>query len=284
MTAAPTLFDGPAHRTHGGIESSPPARGGSVLAIPVLADASPDWERRLTGELTEVSAEGAELALKAAPERLSGAFVLVFQGESAAAACAGFVLQETRRNQGNSLFGSGTWGGIAAELLQPEGLTPRLDRKTLEFRVGFPHAVLQKWVRIGVLQPVLVDRVHVCPKCQGLPTFRQGCTNCGSIRFAREQFIHHLGCAHVGPVRDFEASGQLVCPKCRTRRLVPGSDYEYLPGPFDCRDCHWHDTRLEDVGQCLRCGLRFPRHQGLELELEGYHANRFDPLVYLSQP
>ena len=46
--------------------------------------------------------------------------------------------------------------------------------------------------------------------------------------------IHHFACAHVGPLREFEGAEGLTCPKCLTKKLVVGADYEFLDGVHLC--------------------------------------------------
>ena len=60
----------------------------------------------------------------------------------------------------------------------------------------------------------------------------------GSVKVTNERLIHHFACAHVAPVSDFEKGGELVCPKCRMRRMIVASDFEYANGPYRCADCH----------------------------------------------
>jgi hypothetical protein len=176
------------------------------------------------------------------------------------------------------------FGGPAHEILRPENLTAVLDPRTMQFRTRYPQETLDNWVDLGILRRFVLDRVKLCPRCHSLPTFREGCRSCGSGRVVRERLIHHFACAHVGPVREFESEGELVCPKCRTRRLVVGVDYEYLQGPYHCLACQWTDTELEQVAHCLSCGFRFPGHQAFEQELVGYDANRLDVLALLAAP
>jgi hypothetical protein len=111
-----------------------------------------------------------------------------------------------------------------------------------------------------------------------------GCASCGSARVQSERLIHHFACAHVGHAEDFDGPRGLACPKCRTRTLVVGADYEFQPGPFRCLDCHWSDTELCLVGQCLRCQFRSPGEQAHELELKGYHVDRMDLLALGQTP
>jgi DNA-binding response OmpR family regulator len=168
------------------------------------------------------------------------------------------------------------------ELLSTENLIPQFDFGRSAFCTGIPDEALRRWGELGVVRPMLLDRVLVCPECRGLPTFRYGCKACGSVQLATAQMIHHFACAHVGHAADFEHSGTLRCPKCRLAPLVVGTDFEYLSGPYRCLACNWSDTDLEKVGQCLRCRLLFPLEQAREEELIGYHANRLDPLALLA--
>jgi hypothetical protein len=166
--------------------------------------------------------------------------------------------------------------------IREENLMPALNRPDFRYSTKLPADVLAKWCHVGIMRPMLFDWILACPECQGLPTFRMGCPNCGSSRLGRSQLIHHFACAHVGFVPDFEGDGEIVCPKCRTRRLVVGTDFEYLGGPHRCIDCKWSGTELVQVAQCVACGLRFPSHEAHEMELIGYHVERLDPLALLN--
>jgi hypothetical protein len=174
---------------------------------------------------------------------------------------------------------AGRFGGLSHDILNTNNLAPSLDPVSLKFTLPFPDELLRSWADIGVLEPATRDRAQLCPRCLALPSFRQGCPVCGSSEVAADKFIHHFGCAHVALVADFQVGDDLVCPKCRTRRLVVGSDFEYLPGVHRCPDCHWSGMELEHVGQCHRCGLRFPGYQAFNEELWTYHAHRLDPLA-----
>jgi hypothetical protein len=252
-----------------------------LIGIPVLPDGSPGWAERRAGRSTDLGARGIGLELDGREELLSPELVVVLQGPDRAARCAGLEVRHTQRAGRGRLHVGGRFGGLGDELLRPENLVPALRPRTLEFAPALSGELLEKWAEVGVLQPGVWDRVQLCPKCHGVPTFRRGCPNCGSARLTQERLIHHFACAHVGPVPDFEAAVELTCPKCRTRRLVINSDYEYLKGPYQCLACHWSTTELEHVGQCLRCEFRFPGHQAFEQEVRGYRVNRLDPLAFL---
>ena len=151
-------------------------------------------------------------------------------------------------------------------------IMPVFDPQTLKFGSGLPATVLRAWESDGSLRQVLLDRIQVCPQCRSLPTFRFGCSVCGSGCVTNDRMIHHFACAHVGPAADFDEDGELVCPKCRVRRLVVGADFEHLMGPYRCLDCDWSAAELEHVAHCLGCGYRFPANEAVIEDLVGFHA------------
>ncbi|MBI2478880.1 MAG: hypothetical protein HYV60_09670 [Planctomycetia bacterium] len=168
------------------------------------------------------------------------------------------------------------------DLIRRENIEPTFNPHTCRFGMDLSLDVIAKWIEFGILRATLMDRVLICPQCQAVPTFRNGCRICGSVRLHSRPLIHHFACAHIGYVSDFEQDGAVVCPKCRTRNLIVGADYEHLSGPYRCLDCDWSDTDLELVGNCLKCEFRFPMNQALEEDLIGYHVHRLDALALIN--
>jgi hypothetical protein len=246
-----------------------------TVLVPMLPDGGPDVAGRRAGHTLDLSGDGVSLDLDAPDELPTTAFVLTFAGAGA----LGVELQSTGRTAAGRLRVGGRFAGPAHELLRPENLTPRFDRHALRFALPFAEEALERWAALGVLTPVDWDVVQVCPRCHALPTFRRGCPACGSARLTSDRLIHHFACAHVGLDADFERPGGLCCPKCRTRHLIVGADYEHMTGPYRCLECGWGAVELEQVAQCLRCELRFPCRQAHELALRGYRADRLDPLA-----
>ncbi len=241
----------------------------AVLAIPVRPDGGPDWDNRLAGYTTDIGLEGLGLEFQRTVNLQTLGLVLSLSPAAGQGpVCCGVDVSNTQYVHETCHLGT-HFSGFAFDLLKPESLTPRLNARRWQFELAFPEAILDEWARVRVVEPVLWDRVQLCPRCQALPTFRRGCTACGSARLANDRLIHHFACAHVGLAEEFDKQGQLACPKCRTRSLIVGADYEYLTGPFRCQDCHWTGTEREQVAQCLRCELRFPRAPILRTRIEG---------------
>ncbi len=251
-----------------------------VLAVPVMPDLTPDWESHAEGYSVDLSK--GEMRFEIPPDRrLSSERILV--GVECDAGKMAFAAADVRYRQDGT---TGIAVGVQfsqgdRDWIREENLTPAVDPQSFRFATKLPDDVLAEWCYLGVMRPVLLDWVLVCPQCQAIPTFRTGCRNCGSSHLADCRLIHHFACAHVGYVTDFERDGEIVCPKCRTRKLVVGTDFEYLTGPYRCLDCNWSNAEVEQVSQCLACGLRFPAHQAHEIELIGYHVHRLDPLALL---
>lgn len=255
----------------------------SVIAIPVSGGGRPDWEGRLHGVTCDLSREGIGLELDTAA--LTHQFLVVGVERRDGALChAGVEVRHVQPLSPNRLRVGTRIGGRGEEILSSSSLTPSIDLNTMRIIHGGADGLLSSWGEIGVLRPMLLDWIEVCPKCRGIPTFRSGCRSCGSARIALARLIHHFACAHVGPVLDFERSDGLVCPKCRKRNLIIGADFEYQPGPSRCLDCHWSGSSLEQIAQCLRCNYRFRGSQAESLEMIGYHVHRLDPLAFITAP
>jgi Thaumarchaeal output domain 1 len=254
----------------------------ALVAVPVLIDGFPDRDHRVSGRCLDLSSKGIGMELQCQTEFPTTSLVLTFPSPNGEVCSAAMEIRYMQPNGQGGVRVGGLFGGYAEQILFAENLSPTFDQQKMEFALRLPEEMLNEWAAIGVLRPVLLDRVQLCPKCRGLPTFRRACPSCGSASTTNDQLIHHFACAHVGFVRDFDVAGELICPKCRTRALVIGSDYEYMTGPYRCLDCQWGDMELEQVAHCLRCAFRFPGHQAHEQELRGYRANRLDPLALLA--
>ncbi len=170
----------------------------------------------------------------------------------------------------------------ADDPLHVSRLTPRFDKRLLRFKTPMDSAALQEWVARGILQPLLVDRVKVCPQCESMPTFRDGCPECGSALTETSRLIHHFACAHIAHASEY-AGESLSCPKCRAGNLVVGADFEYLAGPHSCTECAWADTALATIGECLKCGHRFHGQETIEKEVYEYYVDRLDPLALIDR-
>jgi hypothetical protein len=252
-----------------------------VATVPVMQDGRPYPGAPISALVTDASSSGLGLEFDAHEWRPATDLVVGVETPNRTVHYAGVRVCYLEALSGDRLRIGCEFGGFGKELLHADTLAPRFDTESLAFVARFPQDLLDAWCAVGVLTATLNDRVQLCPKCHALPTFRPGCRRCGSGDVGNEQLIHHYACSHVGRVNDFQTPAGLVCPKCRTRHLAVNSDYEYVAGPYQCRQCQWSDTELEQVAQCLRCGARFPGHQAYLQDLRDYRADRLDPLALL---
>lgn len=255
------------------VRHSPPR---PVMAIPVFPNGRPDETNCVEGRMTSLSDGGMAFRIDKPHPPASNRLVVGIELEDGQWA---FTTLEVRRTEkaerGHEI--AGRFAPENRDLLRTANLIPTLNPSTCRFTTGLAEETLSHWARIGILHPTVIDHVLVCPECHAVPTFRYGCPACGSMRVTRTTMIHHYACAYVGDVSDFEREGEMTCPKCHTRSLVVGSDYEHIFGAYDCWDCGWRDSQLELVGHCRACDLQFPVGQCPEDPLVGFHVERLDP-------
>ncbi|HRX78370.1 MAG TPA: response regulator [Pirellulaceae bacterium] len=252
-----------------------------IFAIPVMPDGSPAEAYSADGFSVDVSLGGMQFEI-AGIDRLPTKQILV--GIEAYDSVLHFASVEAKRVEptGTGLRIGAAFTEGEHDLIRRGNIEPTFNPQTCRFGMDLPLEVIAKWIEFGILRATLMDRVLICPQCQAVPTFRNGCRICGSVRLHSRPLIHHFACAHIGYVSDFEKDGAIICPKCRTRNLIVGADYEHLSGPYRCLDCDWSDTDLELVGNCLKCEFRFPMNQALEEDLIGYHVHRLDALALIN--
>ncbi len=247
-----------------------------VMAIPVFPNGRPDESNCVEGRMTSLSDGGMAFRIDQRHPPASNRLLVGIEVEDGHWAFTTLEVRRTdRAEQGHEI--AGRFAPENRDLLRTPNLIPTLNPATCRFTTGLAEETLSHWARIGILHPTVMDHVLVCPECRAVPTFRYGCPACGSMRVTRSTMIHHYACAYVGDVGEFERETEMACPKCHTRSLVVGSDYEHIFGPYDCWDCGWRDSQLELVGHCRACDLQFPVGQCPEDPLVGYHVERLDP-------
>jgi predicted RNA-binding Zn-ribbon protein involved in translation (DUF1610 family) len=256
-----------------------------VEMIPMSLDGMLYSEHRICGESIEISNQGISVRMNAAGIHVSQAFMLGVQVPNAGVSYAGVIVQRVESQPDGTLHCGCEFGGPAEDILNLGAMTPEFSQELMAFVLPHGPAIYENWTGAGVISKDLVDRVLVCPKCTVLPTFRHACRKCRSGRVTNDRLVHHFTCAYVGFLDEFEdhdADG-LVCPKCRVRDLIIGSDYEYLTGEYRCQSCGWRDSDAEVVGHCLKCANRFDMQQARELELYRYDVHRLDALAITAQ-
>ncbi len=165
---------------------------------------------------------------------------------------------------------------------KPEGYfyegIPQLDWDTKHSR-----QVLDALVRKGYLNAELTDKVIVCQTC-GSANVRtiKTCPECGSLRLHKEGLIEHFSCGAVERQTAFETqNGDLVCPKCKTKLQLIGSDYRTLPPAYKCLSCNNLNSEPKLTIKCSDCTSTADIDDEPEILLYKYTANAHMPLQEL---
>lgn len=223
----------------------------SVVVIPLGQDKAPAGAA-VPGKLSEISDDGLVLTLDCLPRPLTPALIVGVETAPERTNYAAAEILATFPGSAGRVVVHSVFGGAGDALLQPRNLTPRFDFESMSFTLGVPAQVLHQWQSLGVIEAVVIDRLLLCPRCHGLPTFRHGCRRCGSGRVVKTR----------GDCRGFAAP----------RAATPGKGAD--PSSYFCSDCRWLDRELVGVNQCLHCAHRFSAQEAYEMVLQGYHANR----------
>lgn len=251
-----------------------------VFAVPILAEGRPSQLGASDGYTIDIGRDGVTFEISIGHRPATTKWFLGIENDDGELAYATVKARVSRKHK-LGLCVDAQFLPAENDPLRPANLMPRFDPETFRFRTMLPTGTLEQWKALGVMQQELLDCVVVCPGCRALPTFRRGCRACGSLEVQTVRLIHHFACAHVDLVDAFETENGITCPKCRTKALVVGADFEFLRGPYTCDECGWTDQELENIARCMSCGSEFSEDQGLVQEVIGYHVERLEPLDLL---
>lgn len=157
---------------------------------------------------------------------------------------------------------------------RPEGYFfdgfPQLDWDTKRSRQA-----LNSLVRKGFLKAELTDKVVVCVACSSSSVrIKKLCPECMSLRLRKETILEHISCGTVDRQAAFEtANGDLVCPKCKSKLQLIGSDYRILPPAYTCLSCNVRSSEPLLVAKCNDCGSTAQLDEEPEVLLYKYTLN-----------
>lgn len=139
-------------------------------------------------------------------------------------------------------------------LTSPDGFAyPDLER-ALEFAPGQSAAVLAELAGHGLLSQRVVNRVHVCRRCECWTLlFREICPQCGSVEVELEEMIHHFACAGIDLASKYEQGATLQCPKCQQVLRHIGVDYERPTKTYSCQTCQSICSQPDINAECVNC-------------------------------
>ncbi|NLF89018.1 hypothetical protein GX563_09380 [Candidatus Bathyarchaeota archaeon] len=135
--------------------------------------------------------------------------------------------------------------------------------------------VLEALVRKGYLNSELVDKLIICQTCSsGNVRIVKSCPECGSLRLHKEGLIEHFSCGAVERQSMFESRNcDLVCPKCKAKLQLIGSDYRILPPAYKCMGCNTLHSEPKLLIKCIDCTSTAELDDEPEILLYKYTAN-----------
>jgi len=167
---------------------------------------------------------------------------------------------------------------------QPEGYSlegmPQLDWDTKRARQA-----LDSLVRKGFLKAELIDKLITCMACGSANVrVKKLCPECMSLRLRKEGLIEHFSCGAVERQAAFESgNGDLICPKCKAKLHLIGSDYRMLPPSYVCLGCNVRSSEPLLVVKCDDCGSTAQLDEEPEVFLYKYTANSELPMQEMQQ-
>jgi hypothetical protein len=167
---------------------------------------------------------------------------------------------------------------------KPEGYffegVPQLDWDTKRSRQALDSLVRKRFIKAE-----LIDKIIVCTACGSANVrLKKLCPECMSMRLRKEGLIEHFSCGAVERQAAFEAAnGDLVCPKCKSKLQLIGSDYRVLPPAYVCVGCNVRSSEPLLVMKCDDCNATAQLDEAPELFLYKYIANSELPTNALQQ-
>jgi hypothetical protein len=159
---------------------------------------------------------------------------------------------------------------------------------------GLPHLdwdtkhttqVLDALVRKGYLNSELIDKMVLCQTCgSGNVRIIKSCPECGSLRLHKEGLIEHFSCGAVERQSAFESkNGDLICPKCKAKLQLIGSDYRTLPSAYKCLSCNTLHSEPKLLVKCVDCTSTAELDDEPEVMLYKYTPNPHMPTKELQR-
>jgi Thaumarchaeal output domain 1 len=256
-----------------------------LLAIPVLPDGTPDRSGVCEALSVDFAIGGIGLQIAnrgTIPSRnwVMGVECNCNDGRGVRFHFAHMLLKNTHYPQAGVRLGA-QFQSNETDLFRGANLIPTIQSSTGRMTTGLSAHALEQWAELGVLKRKLYHRINTCPECQGVAAVGSGCHDCGSPHMEFRELIHHFACAYVGEAAEFKRDGMHVCPKCLMDSLVSGADFEVIKSHYECADCNYSGSEVEQVGTCLHCNIRFPMSLAIEEEVMGYDVDRLDVVALL---
>jgi hypothetical protein len=182
------------------------------------------------------------------------------------------------------LYGKVTEIVPVADLTKPGGYYLKGMPK-LGWDIKRSRQVLDSLVRKGFLKAELVDKMITCKSCGSANVrVKRACPDCKSLKLSKEGLIEHFSCGAVERQDAFETeNGDLVCPKCKVKLQLIGSDYRKLPPAYQCLECNTLSSEPSLITKCRDCESTADMHEEPETYLYAYTVNSGMPVKEMQQ-
>jgi diguanylate cyclase (GGDEF)-like protein len=125
-------------------------------------------------------------------------------------------------------------------------------------RPGEEIEPLNHLVKLGYLDRLFFDKIHLCPFCAHFAiNFREACPQCRSADVDIVEMLHHFRCGAVAPETEFRQGIRLCCPKCNRALRHIGVDYERPTSNYLCASCKHIFSEPQVSCLSLKCGQLF---------------------------
>lgn len=190
------------------------------------------------------------------------------------------------------LVPSGVWENVGATKLidslfsgKVTGIAPEINL-ALEDGFTYPEAditlgtsgratlqILESLADEDVLVKSLFARLLLTPEGSPHMIPQEYCPHCDSNDIVKGQFMEHSDCGHVGLESGFEVRGEYVCPKCKRKLSLTGTDYRKLGIRCRCNNCHEIIPTPVMKFRSLRTGKVYARDELQEVGLNSYRLS-----------
>lgn len=163
-----------------------------------------------------------------------------------------------------------------------EDAQPQLNRESgsyaysgVEFGLGDISALLAELESHGILRRYIADTVPACSAC-GHSNFQVVylCPFSQHSTLELGTMVEHYACGYTDFEDKFKIGNELICPKCRRKLKMIGSDYRKVERLYQCNGCGKHFGRPKLQFPCRSCGKTNFEDEMVMRPIYGYLLNQ----------
>lgn len=159
------------------------------------------------------------------------------------------------------------------EFINTDKLSGKHKIDDLKIKYDIPKVIYDLLIEEELAFAEIIDKILVCPSCEGIPLVRPGCANCGGFNIKPDILVHHYACGCVDLLNQFiidRTTGALTCHKCHKSGLIVNCDYDVTHGIQRCFDCGWTGNSARLIGSCHSCNTMFLISEAKDIDVMRY--------------